>query len=170
MTGFGPFMGIEDNPSGWLAARSGKDHAILPVTWADADQFIQNFPADQYDGLLLTGVAAGRTHLTPEFFAYNLVGPHADVNGVQRPGPIDPDGPSFWRATLWDVDTVGKWIAEETTLFSLHPGTYLCNYIFYRALQHLPGFPVGFLHVPGDDQMNRPDQLERFQTILASFA
>ena len=168
VTGFGPFGNVADNPSGWLAEQSGLSHAILPVSWSAVDQFLQTFPTTDYDALLLMGVAASRTELTPELFAWNIIGPNPDVNGVKCPGFIDPNGPDRLPATLWTADQVADWDATGVTSFSLHPGTYLCNYSFYRALQWLPSIRVGFLHVPGDDYLDRLTQLSRLQTIIGS--
>jgi len=168
VTGFGPFGNIADNPSGWIAENLGLPHALIPVSWSAADEFIQNFPQDRFDALLLMGVAASRTELTPELFAWNIIGPNPDVDGIARPGLIDSDGPDRLPASLWTADQVADWDATGVTSFSLHPGTYLCNYIFYRALQRLPSVRVGFLHVPGDDHMDRETQLARVQTIIGS--
>jgi len=166
VTGFGPFAGIEDNPSSWLAERSGFPYEILPVSFRAVDEFLVRCMAAAPRKLLMLGVAAGRKQLTPEIFAWNHIGAAADVDGETRPGEIE-DGEAFCRVSnLWQVPQLARWVLSGTCGLSGTPGNYLCNFCLYRALGMLPGTRIGFLHVPGDAHMDREQMQIHLSTIL----
>lgn len=146
VTGFGPFEGVEINPSERLARESGLAHRILPVSFRAVDQFIEEEAADPPDILLMLGVAGGSERIRLECVARNFVGSYPDVDGrVFGPGPIDPTGPAALSGTLWtpELDSMSPNLES-----SVDAGDYLCNYVYYRALQDLPMAWVGFMHVP----------------------
>jgi len=146
MTGFGPFGSVSQNPSALLAS-SHAPHHILEVSFAAVDRFIASRPWEAFDHLLLMGVAGAEPRFRLERTARNYVGAAPDVRGVCRgPGAIDSSAPSAFYSTLWPgplLETDGEfWRASDDA------GSYLCNYLFFRALQHGSGCRVGFLHVP----------------------
>lgn len=146
VTGFGPFDGFEANPSEQLARDSGLPHRILPVSFQAVDEFLDELAADPPDMLLMLGVAGESERMRLECVARNFVGSYPDVDGrVFGPGPIDPTGPAALSGTLWKPELESMSHDFES---SVDAGDYLCNYIYFRALQALPMTRVGFLHVP----------------------
>lgn len=146
ITGFGPFGSVSQNPSGLLAL-SHSAHHILEVSFAAVDRFIASRPWEAFDQLLLMGVADAEPRFRLERAARNYVGAVPDVRGVcLGPGQIDPSAPSALYSTLWTgplLEAEGEfWRASDDA------GSYLCNYLFFRALQYSSGCRVGFLHVP----------------------
>lgn len=146
MTGFGPFGSVSQNPSALLAS-SYAPHHILEVSFGAVDRFIASRPWEAFDQLLLMGVAGDEPRFRLERTARNYVGAAPDVRGVCRgPGTIDSAAPSVLYSTLWPgplLETDGEfWRASDDA------GSYLCNYLLFRALQHGSGCRVGFLHVP----------------------
>jgi len=166
ITGFGPFLNIDDNPSSYLAENSGLPFRILPVTFAGVESFLAECQGMPPRRLLMLGVAAGRRKFTPELFGWNLNCDTADAAGVTQAGLIEPDGPFFRESTLWTKTQLIQLVLGGVTGLSGSPGHYLCNYALYRALGTLPGTKVGFLHVPGDQHMTREEMQQRFQTVL----
>lgn len=166
ITGFGPFGSVEDNPSAWLAERSGRPHRVMEVAFEAVEETLRDLESVSFEALLLLGVALGSPVLRIETVARNRIGSMPDVRGVVGgPGPIDPFGPPQLGATLWRDPIFyvenGRWAP------SVDAGDYLCNYAFYRARQRFPDRGVGFLHVPSADDMALSLQLETLQEILA---
>lgn len=146
ITGFGPFGSVSQNPSALLAASYGS-HRVLEVSFEAVDRFIASRPWETFDQLLLIGVADAEPRFRLERTARNYVGAAPDVRGVCRgPGKIDPSAPSALYSTLW----TGRFDATEGPFWrtSDDSGSYLCNYLLFRALQHSSDCQVGFLHVP----------------------
>jgi pyrrolidone-carboxylate peptidase len=143
VTGFGAFGQFDTNPTSLLAPALGAPHAILPVTYADADAFLASFDADNYDALLMLGVSAKAESILLETTARNRIGTTPDASGiVAGPMPINSSGPPQLNATLW---TEAHHHAHST---SQDAGDYLCNYLFYRGLEAHPRLRIGFVHVP----------------------
>ncbi len=161
VTGFGPFLSVTENPSSILAERSGKDFQLLEVAYDAVDEFISSFDTSSYDRLLLMGVAR-RPQVSIETVARNVVGQTPDVrNNV---GAIDPSLPPTLRGTLWSPSLLNE--ARGDLALSDDAGSYLCNYVYYRALQHLTGVRVGFLHVCPFEEISFSRQAVLLKTIL----
>lgn len=149
VTGFGSFGSIADNPSAALAAACGAPFRILEVAFAAVDEFLAELASEPPGRLLLMGVAgqeADPRHRI-EMVGRNRIGQTPDVrNIIAGPGPIEPFGPPQRAATLWRNPE----FFSEGRLWrpSVDAGDYLCNYSLYRALETLPAWEVGFLHVP----------------------
>jgi pyroglutamyl-peptidase len=159
ITGFGPFGSFEANPSQRLAEQSGYPHQVLEVSFAAADRFLEEFDPCAYSALLMLGVSAKTELLRLESVAKNWIGATPDVLGVQAgPSPIEPHLPAQLGGTLWP--RVGLISDTADWEVGTDAGGYLCNYLYFRALQRLPRLPVGFLHVP-------PQGHERFEELLA---
>jgi len=162
--GFGPFGALAVNPSELLvrslAGRSGPDviTEVLPVSAgqvaAAVPGLIRRYRPDVWLGV---GVAAGRTALSIEAVAVNLMhwpGDKADVDGVSvARRPVIGHGPPAHLTTL-PVDAIlGAWKdAGIPGYLSQTAGSYLCNMAFYAAAQAAQELDVscmvGFLHVP----------------------
>ena len=168
VTGFGPFGSITENPSSALAESCGLPYRVLEVSFAAVDAFTEDSDLTAHGELLLIGVNDGAETLRLETVARNAIGASADVAGeVRGPGPIDPRLPAQLAATLWPAEILGddpRWDP------SVDAGTYLCNYVFFRALAALPEKRVGFLHVPSFAKMAFEEQRKRLAELLEALS
>ena len=162
VTGFLPFGGHPVNPSALLAESSGRPHALLEVTFAAIDEFIDAFSADGFERLVLMGLRANGTAFDLEHVARNNIGGEADLHGIVRgPGPIEPGAPHLLTGTLFRG-------ALPSFNASCDAGCYLCNYVYYRALRRMPGTRIGFLHVPPLQVMPLDAQRRQLDLLLDS--
>ncbi|MEY3213041.1 MAG: hypothetical protein RIT28_3522 [Pseudomonadota bacterium] len=152
VTGFGPFLDVEENPSGRLARRLDgarvAGHTVygelLPVTYDEAPALTLALAARLRPALVVgLGVARGRKRVMVERVGRRpTVTATPDVAG-RRPAP--PRGaPAAVRATL-DVDALAEALGAGV---SEDAGAYVCNAWLYAVTRGLPGVPVGFVHVP----------------------
>ena len=165
-TGYGPFLSVTENPSGWLVERCGAPYVVLPVSYAAVDKFLAELDPDSFDALVMVGVHGRARKMRLESVARNVVGKTPDVDQVVLgPGKIDPAGPDRIATSLWR----NNWWPEASQSFTLtkDAGGYLCNYIFYRAAQRFPEKQVGFLHVPPWNNVGQEWQLTAFRRLLA---
>lgn len=167
VTGFGPFPGVDDNPSAVLARESGEAHRVLDVSYDAAEAFVRDLDPSSFDRLLLIGVAASRDHLSLELFARNGCGRAPDVAGCVRAGRILDDFPLLLPSTLFEPEASAQILAGEPRLrFSLDAGGYLCNFIYYRCLAAFPDKRVGFLHVAPPERIGIGDQAALLRRVL----
>jgi pyrrolidone-carboxylate peptidase len=115
----------------------------------------------------MLGVAAARHRLTPEFFARNAIGKAKDVCGESRFGIIDANFPLLMTGTLWTAPEVAEWTMELPVQASFDAGSYLCNYLYFRALERFPNKEIGFLHVPGEDKLPLEEQKKTLDKVIA---
>jgi len=164
LIGFGPFPGAPFNPTaalvGALARRrrpalSGIDCRthVLATVYAAADRDLPRLFAVKPDVVLMFGLAAGRRYLSIETRTRNAVSvlfPDASGYRPQR-AVIAPGGPPSRRGGVPFAWLLGA--ARSRALparLSRDAGRYLCNYAYWRALQHSKsGRPVvAFVHIP----------------------
>lgn len=162
LTGFEPFGGSATNSS-WEAVKLvGADWrgesrlltACLPVEFGLAAQTLNALIDESRPDLVIaTGVAAGRTVVTPERIAINLA--HATIPDNAGSEPKDehliPTGPDAYFTGLPVRSMVDRMLeASVPAEVSLSAGTYVCNDTMYRMMHHLAGSHViaGFIHVP----------------------
>ncbi|MCK6524086.1 pyrrolidone-carboxylate peptidase [Myxococcota bacterium] len=166
VTGFGPFLDVEDNPSGRLARRIDgarvAGHSVygerLPVSYDEAPAMTLAL-AERLRPILVVGlgVARGRMKVMVE-----RVGRRPDPGAIPDVGGRRPTArkgaPAEVRASL-DVealsDALGAAVSDDA-------GAYVCNAWLYTVARALPAVPVGFIHVP-DEGMSE----ERLLTGLA---
>jgi pyroglutamyl-peptidase len=103
--------------------------------------------------MLLLGVAPGRTGLSVERTAVNLLDFHSPDNDGAQPVdvPIDAGAPVAYLATLpLRAIVEAGWAAGIPGYISDTAGLYLCNAAMYTALHATAagGPPAGFLHLP----------------------
>jgi pyroglutamyl-peptidase len=177
VTGFGPFAGYPDNPSGQIALaadgmRVGRVRVVgrtLDVVWRAA------WPAlaaavDEVSpvGLMCLGVCPD-SFFRLELMARNLAPPSADVFREYPPSDermrIAPDGPpAYW--TGLPVEWLAERMEARRVRLAGSPhdpdapyaraivwpdaGLYLCNHVFFHAMHDLAGRVPhrGFVHVP----------------------
>lgn len=164
VTGFEPFSGAALNPSQevlpLLKAPSGVElrTAVLPVAFARSgtvlDQEIDSFNPDV---VILLGQAEGRAEISIERVAVNL----ADISIADNDGDVVTDqaivtsGPVAYMTTLPAKEMVAaaKSVGAPAGL-SLSAGSFLCNFVFYRAQHRFAGSSIrsGFIHLPLMDE------------------
>lgn len=150
ITGFGPFPGVPDNPSGRLAraldgARGPGWQVVgleIPTSYARAPGLtVQAARQHRVDVVIGTGVATARPFPELERTGRAALRPTPDADGVTAP-PLP--GPDLVPATLdlvrWG-EALGCGISEDA-------GGYVCNAWLHQVAQALAPVPVGFLHIP----------------------
>ncbi len=172
VTGFEPFGTDTVNPTekivNALPEQIGELRIIklvLPVEYERAArEAIRAAKECQPDAILCFGLAGGRTEITPERVAINMMDARIPDNAGRQPvdQPIDPEGENAYFSTL-PVKEMVKMLSEAGFPASLSntAGTFVCNDLLYRMLanaQALPAeIPCGFVHFPYCEEMDRPD-------------
>jgi pyroglutamyl-peptidase len=169
ITGFGPFPGAPFNPSAALAkalarrrrpALAGIERAthVFATTYASVDRDLPKLFAQKPDVVLMFGVAGRRRQLCIETRARNAVSllfpdasgrkPHHGVIKLHGPAALTGNAPFARLASA----------AGPRARLSRDAGNYLCNYIFWRALEQVRGTrpPVQFVHIPPVSTKPRP--------------
>jgi pyroglutamyl-peptidase len=169
VTGFGAFGTVTENPSAWLAERCERPFQILPVEYAAVDRWIQDLDSQDFDRILMLGVAAQAKTLRLELQAHNWTSRMPDAAGERHASRrIQPGAPERVRSTLW-TPVILRRILEvcPEVAKSRNAGSYLCNFASYRAGTACPIHRVGFLHVPLFTTVAAERQQEVLQSILS---
>lgn len=160
ITGFGPFPGVPDNPSGRLARRLATlprlrlilghrpDCLVLDTRYGALEAHLAPALAREPLAVLMIGVAARRRRVCVESRAVNRVSRlFPDAGGmVGRRFALDPGGPAQrWSPAALPVRAALR-RAGLAAAPSRDAGRYLCNASYFRALEK--GHPVVFLHIP----------------------
>ena len=161
LTGFEPFAGDATNPSG-DAVRAvekrwrGEERLVvevLPVAFdAAAARLRRLLDEHRPDIVIATGLAGGRSQVTPERVAINLADARIPDNDGAQPidAPVVAGGPAAYFATL-PVKAMAAAVSDEgiPAAVSHSAGTFVCNHVMYTALDAAaPGVRAGFVHVP----------------------
>jgi pyroglutamyl-peptidase len=166
IAGFGRFPGSPLNPSGLVASRvalrrrpalAGMHRVahVFATRYAAVDSDLPALLARETpDVVLLFGVATRARRLRIEELARNRMSVlFPDAGGFRPMGPAIAPG----REAMRNPRPVGRLVraarsAGVPAAPSRNAGTYLCNYIYWRALEaaRMPGGPrlVAFVHVP----------------------
>jgi pyroglutamyl-peptidase len=163
ITGFGPFPGAPFNPTGPLVQRLGarRRPALASVTrvthvfrtsYAAVDAELPKLVArHRPDVLLLFGLAARTPYLRIEALARNaLTAAVPDASGrILKTACIRPGGPIGipGRAPFWRLAQAARGAGVPVRL-SRNAGSYLCNYLYWSALEQSQPSRVVFVHVP----------------------
>ncbi len=158
MTGFGPFPGIANNPSGALVETLQSSNAgfyrtaalLLPTSYQRA--FEELVATDlEVTAIVIVGYAAGTTGMRLEQVAFNeAAAPIPDIDGHSVVGALDEAGPFSLRTS---ADVVQLAAAAESVgcpaVLSTDPGRYVCNATYYKALRRYQelGVPVVMAHI-----------------------
>lgn len=169
LTGFAPFGGDASNPSedvvravGTAWAPAHELHAeVLPVSFAEAATRMRALVAEHSpDVVLATGLAGGRTAIGVERVAINLMDARIPDNDGDQPidVPSVPGAPAAGFATVPVKRIVRALVSMGVPAEVSHSaGTYVCNHVFFTALQSAPSpARVGFLHLPWPRDDDRP--------------
>jgi pyroglutamyl-peptidase len=161
ITGFGPFPGAPFNPSAALAnalarrrrpALAGIERAVhvFATTYASVDRDLPKLFAQKPDIVLMFGVAGRRHHLCIETRARNAVSLLFPDAGGRQPhhGVIKLRGPAALAGNAPFARLAGA--AGPRARLSRDAGNYLCNYVYWRALEQVRGSRplVQFVHIP----------------------
>lgn len=167
VTGFGPYPGVHRNPTGMLAQRlAGARRPALANARVRAHVFATSYAAIdrdlpeliakfQPDAILMFGLAPRARNFRIELRARNAQTLFPDAAGFSPTGRvIEARGPALMPAELPIQRLLHaarlRGIAARP---SRDAGRYVCNYLFWRALEAAarPGGPrlAAFTHVPG---------------------
>jgi pyroglutamyl-peptidase len=184
LTGFGPFPGAPFNPSAALAkalarrrrpAFAGLDRTIhiFATTYGCVDRDLPKLLARKPDIVLMFGVAGRRRQLCIETRARNAVSVlFPDASGFRpQQSVIKRGAPAALTGNAPFARLAG---AAKTRIaasrLSRDAGRYLCNYVFWRALErtHDGGPLVQFVHIP--PASGKPHKGKRGKRRTPSFA
>ncbi len=172
ITGFEPFGGETVNAS-WEAAqrlegwRSGEFAAVarlLPCAYdASVVEFTRAIETLRPDAVLMTGQAARRAAVSVERFARNLDdAPAPDNRGaLRRAAKIAEGAPERLEATA-PASEIAEAIRKAgfPARVSTNAGGFVCNHLYFGALQHLSGLGRAtravFLHLPATPEQTPP--------------
>lgn len=164
ITGYGPFPGVENNPSGELAkqmkalgARGAEvSYQVLPVTHAEVDAFVKKMKENPPDVVISLGVSSA-AQVEPR--GQNWKSGYADANGNSaREGQITPGGGDL-PTGLPQEEIAARLSKTFGTLNTINAqpkdpdsSAYLCNYMNYRLQEAFPkggNTTAGFVHITG---------------------
>ena len=172
ITGFEPFGGNGFNPS-WEAVRAlqapeGVEirKLRLPVVYQKAPALLIEAMREWVpDAVLCVGLAEGRSEVTPERVAVNMMEETIPDNEGFFPhgDPIAPESPAAYLSNLPVPRIVENLRAAGIPArISYSAGVYVCNNLMYGLLQAIAEEPVfrdvkgGFIHVPATKEMGLP--------------
>ena len=170
VTGFGPFPGAPVNPTAPLVARLARRRGARCIAHVFATSYAavhRELPAliatHRPDAIVMFGLAARRRHVSIESFARNRISLRLPDAGGALPqrAAITPGTAARMcgRAPFARLLAAAR-AARAKTALSRDAGSYLCNYIYWRALEATarPGGPrlAVFVHVPLATDKLRP--------------
>jgi pyroglutamyl-peptidase len=164
LLGFGPFPGAPFNPSAALVkalarrrrpalALTRRTVHIFATSYAAVDRDLPKLLHQKPDVVLMFGLAGRRRHLCIETRARNaqsVLFPDASGYRPQR-GVIAPGEPTAIRGNAPFAALLGATRGHHVPArLSRDAGRYLCNYAYWRCLQHVNGRRplVQFVHIP----------------------
>jgi pyroglutamyl-peptidase len=179
ITGFGPFPGVRFNPTARVAAalaavrRPGLENVVrvahvFQTSYGAVERALPALLAEvRPDVILLFGLATRTPYLRIETRALNRRSAlFADAWG-RRPtdGPITPRAPIAVRGNAPHQQlAMAARRAGVPVRLSYDAGAYLCNYVYWRALELTAGQPlVQFVHVP--PVRREPRRMPRAMTL-----
>lgn len=184
LTGFGPFPGAPENPTGALiralARRLRKDGFAVSVhvfrtTYETVDRELPRWLArEKPDALLMFGLATRSRALRIETRARNRIARLPDASGIVPPSRIIEHGGAKHRAIRAPKAPLLR-AAQSQGLparLSLNAGDYLCNYLYWRALATKQNRPrrIAFVHVPQvSERFTKAKLVEATEAITHAF-
>lgn len=179
LTGFEPFGGDAANPSGDAVRAVGERWTgdekliveVLPVAFsAAAARVRQLLDEHRPDLVIATGLAGGRTQVTPERVAINLADARIPDNDGAQPvdQPVVEDAPAAHFATL-PVKAITAAVGDAgiPAAVSYSAGTFVCNHVMFTALDAVgPGTRAGFVHVPSASALPLHDTVRALEIAV----
>jgi pyroglutamyl-peptidase len=172
LAAFGPFPGAPFNPSAALVEKLARRRRpalaglvrsvhVFATNYASVDRDLPKLFAKQPDLVLIFGLAGRRRQICIETRARNAVsvlfpdasGHRPSNSTIQSGGPYALFGRAPFRALLGAARS-----SQVRVRLSRDAGRYLCNYVYWRALERAPqGRPlVQFVHIPAVANGPRP--------------
>ena len=160
VTAFEPFDGETLNPTAMMLESLPDEigghrirKVLLPVEFDKAQELaVSAYDSLSPDAVIMLGQAGGRSAITPETTARNEMTARIPDNAGYWPEhiPVVPGGPGVLHSTL-PAETIVQAVRALGIPCerSDDAGTYVCNALFYRMLNHVNGaLPAGFIHIP----------------------
>ena len=163
VTAFDPFGGESVNPAeqavGLLPDRiNDKEiHKLtIPTVFGKAGELvIRKMDEIRPDAVICVGQAGGRSAVTPERVAINVMDANIKDNAGNQPQdePVVPGGPAAYFSTL-PIKNMVQAIKDAglSGAVSNTAGTFVCNSLLYSVLHHaavnMPDTRAVFIHVP----------------------
>lgn len=179
LTGFEPFGGDATNPSGDAVRAVGERWTgdekliveVLPVAFAAAAARVRQLLDEHRPDLVIaTGLAGGRTQVTPERVAINLADARIPDNDGAQPvdQPVVAGSPAAHFATLpVKAITAALGDAGIPAAVSHSAGTFVCNHVMFTALDAVdPGTRAGFVHVPSASALSLLDTVRALEIAV----
>jgi pyroglutamyl-peptidase len=162
LTGFGPFPGVAENPSGWLAETlAGRKNAqgvylyrhVFPTDWDTVAALTPKLHQSLQPHVMIHfGVSPRAKTLRIERSAHNRAARRHDASGrLPRTPAISPAGAARLDTSL-PVTAIAAHLRAQghAASASASCGRYLCNFLYYRSLEwaKAQGRDALFVHVP----------------------
>jgi pyroglutamyl-peptidase len=162
LTGFGPFPGVAENPSGWLAEalaarKSAPDwdlHGhVLPTEWEAVAALAPDLHASLQPHVMIHfGVSPRAPALRIERSAHNQAARRHDARGRLPATPtVSPTGAARLDTGL-PVAAIAAHLRAQSHAAGASGscGRYLCNFLYYRSLEWAiaQAREALFVHVP----------------------
>jgi pyroglutamyl-peptidase len=183
IAGFGPFPGAPFNPSALLTAALTRrrrpalsdieiESHVFATAYAAVDRDLPKLLARKPDAVLIFGLAASRPHMCIETRARNAVAPLSTDASGRRPhrATIDAGAPRSLSGNAPSAPLLNALRRSGLPArLSRDAGCYLCNYAYWRVLQHVEeNRPlVQFVHIPQVRTAGRQGTLKRRRPSLA---
>lgn len=162
MTAFDPFGGETVNPAREALLRVTQPQGVrlacltVPTVFDECEGVLAAAMEEaKPDAVICVGQAGGRSAVTPERVAVNIMDAAIPDNAGRIPvdEPIVPGGEAAYFSTL-PIKRIRDAIrsAGIASEISNSAGTFVCNRLMYGALRlcaaEYPGVIAGFIHVP----------------------
>lgn len=168
LTGFEPFLDYPINPTEEVVKAIVSEGItgleiipkILSVRFNHSEkELLKAIEETNPDVVVMLGLAAGRSKITPERIAINVKDGDLDNDGyAPSDEPIDPAGADGIFSTLPIREMTNRLVeAGLPSVISNTAGTYLCNNIMYAALNYAQkqetSYHAGFIHIPASHEL-----------------
>lgn len=165
VTGFGPFPGVHDNPSGRLIQNLDRGKLRLapdielttqtiPTSWPSVEKVFGQGYDLKADIALHFGVSARARGFQIEQVARNTASNRADCDGDTFDRPCLVRGEPARLRTPWNATRLARDLKSQglPATVSNDAGAYLCNMLLYLSLlaarKQGSGRLTGFIHIP----------------------
>ena len=166
LTGFGPYPGVPENPSGWLAetlAARAPSHdydlqaRVLPTEWEAVAALTPRLHQTLQPHVMIHfGVSPRAKTLRIERSAHNRAASRTDARGALPDTPAISSGGAMRLDTGLPVTQLAAHLRTQgmPARTSRSCGRYLCNFLYYRSLQwaHAQTRDALFVHIPPPSQ------------------
>jgi pyroglutamyl-peptidase len=180
ITGFGPFPGVAENPSGWLAEMVAAAapptncmiyRAVLPTEWhAVASRAAYFHQAIRPRLMIHFGLKVEATKIQLESKAHNQIEHRPDAGGAHPERNVVISGCEEMHETWLPVDALAGRLQAESIPVSVSQscGRYLCNDLYFRSLNWAEqnGSDALFVHVPHIHILSMSTLLQAAELIL----